>query len=175
MKKFSTGLVPGSIRVDGGMSGSNALGLGAGDGAPAGRDGEGAPDIAPPFSPTSAGSLLARVRGKRRSGAPSVGRWLCETTTGGGTVGAVAGVDVVSGASGVVAGGKEGEAEVGAWIDGGREGAVVEAGLLSDVKPSCPDAEAFSPDCVSAIVDAPLSDGAAAMVPARTSARRKNL
>jgi hypothetical protein len=89
----------------------------------------------------------------------------------------VAGVDVASGASGVVEGGEEGEAEVEAWVDGAREGTAVEASLLPDVKPSSssPDAEATRPDCVSVIVDAPLSDGAAAMVPAKTSARRKNL
>jgi hypothetical protein len=91
-------------------------------------------------------------------------------------VGAVAGVDVVSVASGVVEGGEEGEAEVEAWVDGGREGAAEGVTLLPDVKPSsCLDAEATCPDCVSVIVDAPLSGGGAAMVPAKTSARRKNL
>jgi hypothetical protein len=85
-------------------------------------------------------------------------------------------VGVVSGASGVVEAGEAGEAEVEAWVDGGREGVVKEAALLPDVKsPSCPEAEATHPDCVSAIVDAPLSGGAAAMVPAKTSARRMNL
>jgi hypothetical protein len=88
----------------------------------------------------------------------------------------VAGVGAVSGSSGVVEGGEEGEAEVEAWVDGGREGAAEEVALLPDVKPSsCPEAEATGPDCVSAIVDAPLSGGVAAMVPAKTSARRKNL
>jgi hypothetical protein len=37
------------------------------------------------------------------------------------------------------------------------------------------EGEAEVEDCVLLIVDAPLSGGAAAMVPARTSARRKNL
>jgi hypothetical protein len=88
----------------------------------------------------------------------------------------VAGVGVVSGASGVVEGGEEGEAEVEAWVNGGREGAAEEAALLPDVKPSsCPDVEATCPDCVSVIVDAPLLGGWAAMAPAKTSARRKNL
>lgn len=106
----------------------------------------------------------------------SVGCWACETTTGGGAVGVVADVGVVSEASGVADGGEESEAEVEAWVDGGREGAAEEAVLLADIKPSsCPDVEATRPDCVSVIVDAPLSGGAAAMVPAKTSARRKNL
>jgi hypothetical protein len=104
---------------------------------------------------------------------------ICETTVGGGVVGVVEGVDVVSGVSGVVEGGEEGEAEVEVWVDGGREDGVeaeVEAPLPADVKPSSgPDVEATCPDCVSVIVDAPLSGGAAAMVPAKTSARRKNL
>ena len=176
MKKLSTGLVPGSIRAGEGMSGSNALGLGARVGAPAERDSEGLPpDIAPPVSPTTAGCLLARVRGERCFGAASVGCWLCEATTGGGAVGDVAVVGVVSDASGVVEDGEEGEAEVEAGVDGGREGAAEEAELLPDVKPSCLDTEAACPDCVSMIVDAPLSGGRVAMVPARTSARRKNL
>jgi hypothetical protein len=105
---------------------------------------------------------------------------ICETTVGGGVVGVVEGVDVVSGVSGVVEGGEEGEAEVEVWVDGGREDGVeaeVEAPLPADVEPSSgPDVEATCPDCVSVIVDAPLSGGAAAaMVPAKTSARRKNL
>lgn len=176
MKKLSTGLVPGSIRAGDGMSGSNALGLGARVGAPAGRDSEGLPDIAPPVSPTTAGCFLAWVRGERRFGVAAVGCWLCETTTGGGAVGGVAAVVVVSDASGVVEDGEEGEAEVEAGVDGGREGAAKEAELLLDVKPSsCLDTESACPDCVSVIVDAPLSGGRVAMVPAKTSARRKNL
>jgi hypothetical protein len=76
----------------------------------------------------------------------------------------------------VVEDGEEGETEVEAWVDGGREGAAEEAALLPDVKlSSCPGVEATCPDCVSVIVDAPLSDGRVAMVPAKTSARRKNL
>lgn len=176
IKKFSTGLVPGSVRVDEGMSGSKGLGLGARVGAPAGWDSEGVPDIAPPVSLATVGCLLARVRDERRFGMASVGCWVCETTTGGGTVGAVVGVDVVSGALGVVEGGEEGEAEVESWVDGGREGAAVEAALLPGVRPSsCPDVGVACPDCVSVIVDAPLLGGAAVMVPARTSARRRNL
>ena len=63
-----------------------------------------------------------------------------------------------------------------AGVDGVGEGAVEEAEPLLDVKPSsCLDAESVCPVCVLVIVDAPLSDGRVAMVPAKTSARRKNL
>jgi len=85
-------------------------------------------------------------------------------------------VDVVSGASGVVEDGEECEAEVEAGVDGGREGAAAEAEPLLDVRPSsCLDTAPACADCVSVIVDAPLSGGGVAMVPAKTSARRKNL
>jgi hypothetical protein len=86
---------------------------------------------------------------------------------------------VVSRVSGVVEGGEEGEAEVEVWLDGGAEDgaeAEVEVPPPADVEPSSgPDVEVTCPDCVSVIVDAPLSGGAAAMAPAKTSARRKNL
>jgi hypothetical protein len=109
---------------------------------------------------------------------------ISETTVGGGTVGGgvvgvVEGVDTVSGVSGVVEGCEEGDAEVEVWVDGGGEDeaeAEVEAPLLADVELASGLAvEATCPDCVSVIVDAPLSGGAAAIVPAKTSARRKNL
>lgn len=141
------------------MSGSNAPGLGASVGARTGWDGEGVPDIAPPVCPTTAGCLLACARGERRSGVAPAGCGITETTVGG-------------------------EAEVEVWVDGGREDgaeAEVEAPLLADVETSsgpaveaaCPDSTC--PDSVSEIVDAPLSGGAAAIMPAKTSARRKNL
>jgi hypothetical protein len=150
MKKLSTGLVPGGIRAGEGMSGSNALGLGASVGARAGWDGEGVPDIAPPVSPTAAGCRRACARGERGFGVAPAGCWNCETTVGGRVIGAVEGVDVVSGVSGISG--------------------------VSGVVEGCKEGEAEAPDCVSVTVDAPLSGGAAAaMVPAKTSARRKYL
>jgi hypothetical protein len=102
---------------------------------------------------------------------------MIEITLGGWVVGDAGGVDVAAGVSGeVIEGCSDGEAEVEVCVGGGGEaGAAVEAPPLVDVElASVCDVGAVCPDCVSAIVDAPLSAGAA-MVPARTSTRRKSL
>jgi hypothetical protein len=100
---------------------------------------------------------------------------------GGEVVGGVAGAAEVAGGvdggssdSGEVDGGKdEGEAEVEVEIEVGGGESGCEPAFEADVDPSSgPDVEATCPDPIG---DAPLSGGAAAMVPAKTSARRKSL
>ncbi|HXQ00715.1 MAG TPA: hypothetical protein VN845_11705 [Solirubrobacteraceae bacterium] len=156
MKKSSSGLTPEGVRADEGVNGSNALGLGARAGARAGSDEDSVCDVVPPDSPAREGVVLARAVGGRYPAAELVGCRFCETTFGG---------DVV-----VIGGSEEGTVGVEAEVE-------APASLPAGVNPSPGvDVETTCPDSVATIVHAPLSGGAAAaMMPAMTSAGRRNL
>jgi hypothetical protein len=100
--------------------------------------------------------VLARAVGGRYLAAGLVGCRFCETTFGG---------DLV-----VIGGCEEGAVGVEVEVE-------APASLPADVESSsAADVETTCPDSVATIVHAPLSDGAAAaMMPAMTSAERRNL
>lgn len=157
MKKSSSGLAPG-IRAGEGVNGSNGLGLGARAGARAGRDEDPVCDVVPPDSPARGGVVLARAVGGRCPAGELVGCRFCETTFGGEVV------EIGGCEEGAVGVGVEVEVEAPASLPAG-----VESSPGVDVETICPDS-------VATIVHAPLSGGAAAtMMPARTSAGRRNL